>query len=56
MIDKSDHTESAKHSQLNKKFLEPLSQRGLIEIQGKGKSARIKITGDGENILKFLPK
>jgi hypothetical protein len=56
VIDKSDHTESAKHSQLNKKFLEPLSQRGLIEIQGKGKSARIKITGDGENILKFLPK
>jgi len=52
----SDHTEAAKHSQLNKKYLEPLSQKGFIEIKGKGKAARIIITDDGNNILKFLPK
>ena len=52
----SEHTEAAKHSQLNKKYLEPLSQKGFIEIKGKGKAARIIITDDGNNILKFLPK
>jgi hypothetical protein len=56
VIEKSNHSESAKHSQLNSKYLEPLLQKGLITIQGKGKPARISITEDGENILKFLPK
>jgi hypothetical protein len=56
IVVESDHTEAAKHSQLNKKYLDPLSQKGLIDITGKGKAARIKITDDGNNILKFLPK
>jgi len=56
VIDKKDHSESAKHSQLNKKFLDPLSEKKFIEIEGKGRAARIKISPDGENILKFLPK
>jgi hypothetical protein len=55
-IEREDHSESAKHSQLNKKYLEPLIERKFIEIEGKGRSARIKISHDGENILKFLPK
>lgn len=56
VIEKINHSESAKHSQLNKKFLEPLNEKKFIEIEGKGKAARIKISSDGENILKFLPK
>jgi len=56
VIEKSNHTESAKYSQLNSKYLEHLLQKGLIMIQGKGKAARISITEDGENILKFLPR
>jgi len=35
---------------------EPLNEKKFIEIEGKGKSARIKISPNGENILKFLPK
>lgn len=56
VIERSNHSESAKHSQLNKKFLDPLNEKKFIEITGKGRSARIKISVDGENILKFLPK
>lgn len=56
VIGKTDHTESAKHSQLNSKYLEPLQEKDLIKIQGKGKAARIRISEDGENILTFLPK
>jgi len=48
------HQESAKHSQLNKNFIEPLISWGFINISGRGKSSRIEITQDGENILKFL--
>lgn len=56
VIEKEKHSESAKHSQLNKKYLEPLNEKKFIEIEGKGKAARIRISPDGENILKFLPK
>jgi hypothetical protein len=56
VIEKENHSESAKHSQLNKKFLEPLNERKFIKIEGKGRAARIKITSEGQNILKFLPK
>ena len=56
VIEKEGHSESAKHSQLNKKFLEPLIEKKFIEVDGKGRAARIKISPDGENILKFLPK
>lgn len=55
-IERGKHTDAAKHSQLNKKYLDPLMQKGFIEIKGRGKAARIKISSDGENILKFLPK
>lgn len=56
VIERENHSESAKHSQLNKKYLEPLNEKKFIEIDGKGKAARIKISPNGENILKFLPK
>jgi len=46
----------ARHSQLNKNFIEPLISWGFISISGRGKSSRIEITQGGENILKFLPK
>ncbi len=53
-IENPDHTKAAEHSQLNKKYLERLLERKLIEINGKGRASRVKITKDGENILKFL--
>lgn len=56
VIENKEHTEAAKYSQLNKKYLEPLAQKGFIEIQGTGKAARIAIIENGVNILKFLPK
>ncbi|WP_422656664.1 DUF6293 family protein [Methanomicrobium antiquum] len=52
----NEYTESAKYSQLNKNYLEPLRKKEFIEIKGKGRAARIFITEDGKNILKFLPK
>lgn len=55
-IEKENFTESAKHSQLNKNYLEPLREKELINIKGKGRAARIFITKDGKNILKFLPR
>jgi len=56
VIEQKKFSESAKHSQLNKKFLDPLNEKKFIEIIGKGRAARINISTDGENILKFLPK
>jgi len=53
---KSQHPESAKHSQLTKNLIDPLLRWNLIEISEKGKRGRIGITKDGENILKFLPE
>lgn len=50
----SKYPESAKHSQLNKKIIDPLIDWKFITIEGKRKSGRIIITSDGENILKFL--
>jgi hypothetical protein len=55
VIENEGHTEAAKYSQLNKKYLEPLIQKGFIEIHGSGKAARIFISENGQNILKFLP-
>jgi hypothetical protein len=51
---KIHHKDSAKHSQLNKNYIEPLKSWGFIEQLGKGKSGRIQISEDGENILRFL--
>lgn len=50
----SKYPGSAKHSQLNKKIIEPLLNWKFITIEGKRKSGRITVTQDGENILKFL--
>jgi hypothetical protein len=45
---------AAKHSQLNSRIVGPLLKWKFITIEGKGKSGKIRITQDGQNILRFL--
>jgi len=44
----------AEHSALNANVIAPLLGWGFIELEGKGKRGRVKITEDGKNALKFL--
>ncbi|MBS7615467.1 hypothetical protein KEJ18_07060 [Candidatus Bathyarchaeota archaeon] len=53
---KSDarNPEVAKYSALNKNLINPLLSWRFIEVMGVGRRSRIKITEEGQNVLKFL--
>lgn len=46
--------EQSKYASLTKKLLQPLEKWNLVKIIPEGRNKKVKLTIDGENMLKFL--
>lgn len=46
--------EQSKYVSLTKKFLQPLEKWSLVKIESEGRNRKVKLTVEGENMLKFL--